>query len=411
MTKQCFVICPLGKDGSATRKKADDVFDLLIVPALERFGYDVVRSDMIPGSNTITSEIISLVQESDLCIIDLTDHNPNVFYECGRRHENGKPFIQLCSHEQDIPFDLAGIRTIKYDLSDPRSTRKAVLMIQDYVREIEKGQFADRASGASLSTIIESLNRIERRLSRVETGRAVQIAGAEGTQIDFFRNPREVFQEAYMKGDLQTVVSLLPRLEAVYGYSPTLIAAAGLVAKAGESVGESILLKILQSNSNTLDGSDYKACVTALVQYYVATDREKEGLGTLRPRLEELAKNESYDAADRAYLLNQVGMLAHGAEEYELAMSKVDEALELLPMEASYLYNKSIISEKLGLRQQAIKLAEQAVSSGNEPDDDHLAHLVELYSDAGLSEKRDEVLKRLKAVNPHRATFLMKQYN
>jgi hypothetical protein len=135
-TNTCFVISPIGEDGSDTRRIADDVFDLLVEPALQPFHFSVVRADKIPGPSSITEDVIRLVQESSLCVADLTDKNPNVFYECGRRHETGKPMILIIRKGDKIPFDLAGIRTISYDLSDPRKTRECVLQMQEYVREI-----------------------------------------------------------------------------------------------------------------------------------------------------------------------------------------------------------------------------------------------------------------------------------
>src|SRR5438874_38444 len=93
--KICFVISPLGMEDSEIRKQSDDLYELILQPSLEKFNFDIVRADKIPRPAVITTDIIQLVQEADLCIIDLTDHNPNVFYECGRRHETAKPFIQI----------------------------------------------------------------------------------------------------------------------------------------------------------------------------------------------------------------------------------------------------------------------------------------------------------------------------
>ncbi len=102
--KTCFVISPIGEDGSDVRQFADDIFELLIQPALKTFNFEIVRADKIPHASTITSDIIQLVQNAELCIIDLTNHNPNVFYECGRRHETGKPFIQLIKKGEKLPY-------------------------------------------------------------------------------------------------------------------------------------------------------------------------------------------------------------------------------------------------------------------------------------------------------------------
>ena len=100
--KTCFVISPIGEKDSDIRKLADDLYDLIIVPALEKFNFDIVRADKITSVTSITSDIISHVQNADLCIVDLTGQNPNVMYECGRRHETGKPFIMVAKENEKI---------------------------------------------------------------------------------------------------------------------------------------------------------------------------------------------------------------------------------------------------------------------------------------------------------------------
>jgi len=93
--KKCFVISPIGAEESEARKNADDLFELIIEPALEKYDFKVIRGDMVSNSTSITDDVIKMTQNSELYIIDLTGHNPNVFYECGRRHETSKPFILI----------------------------------------------------------------------------------------------------------------------------------------------------------------------------------------------------------------------------------------------------------------------------------------------------------------------------
>ena len=167
--KTCFVISPIGKDDSDIRKYVDDFLELLVEPALELFDFNVIRADKIAGaSTTITNDVVGLVQRSDLCIVDLTFHNPNVFYECGRRHETGLPTIQLIKKGENLPFDVAGVRTIEYDLSDPRTTLESVKLIQKFVRDINiTGSYGAQSSGVSLTSLAETLSRIERALSNL----------------------------------------------------------------------------------------------------------------------------------------------------------------------------------------------------------------------------------------------------
>jgi len=49
-------------------------------------------------------------------IADLTDNNPNVFYELGVCHAIGKNVV-LVTQNPDVPFDVRHIRHIRYDFT------------------------------------------------------------------------------------------------------------------------------------------------------------------------------------------------------------------------------------------------------------------------------------------------------
>ena len=53
-----------------------------------------------------------------LVIADLSEHNPNAFFEIGYRFALKKPIIHIKSKEYKIPFDIASIRTLDYDITD-----------------------------------------------------------------------------------------------------------------------------------------------------------------------------------------------------------------------------------------------------------------------------------------------------
>ena len=72
----CFVISPLGQEGSPERMNADQVLDYLIIPTLTRCGFskeNIVRSDKIAKPGRISEHIASCIETSELCIIDLTE--------------------------------------------------------------------------------------------------------------------------------------------------------------------------------------------------------------------------------------------------------------------------------------------------------------------------------------------------
>lgn len=136
--KSCFVISPIGTDGSPQRKRADTVLKHIFKPALEPLGYTVVRADEISQPGSITLQVLERVLESHLVVADLTDHNPNVFYELAVRHASERAVIHVISAEQSIPFDVADLRTVKI-ATDLDGADQARVDIAAQVREIEAG--------------------------------------------------------------------------------------------------------------------------------------------------------------------------------------------------------------------------------------------------------------------------------
>ena len=133
-TKTCFVIAPIGADDSPQRKRSDDVLSFVITPAVEQRGYKVVRADKTSKPGMITTDIFQHLFKDELVIADLTDQNPNVFYELAVRHASQKPVIQLLMDGQSIPFDVAQSRTIFYKYQDIASMFH---MQQEIVRQID----------------------------------------------------------------------------------------------------------------------------------------------------------------------------------------------------------------------------------------------------------------------------------
>lgn len=116
--KTCFVVSPIGAEGSETRVNADKLFKYIIRPVCQKCGFEPVRVDQINDTDSITQTIIEKLSSSELVIADITGHNPNVFYEMGYRKCTNKAIIHLKAKGESIPFDVNTIRTLEYDLGD-----------------------------------------------------------------------------------------------------------------------------------------------------------------------------------------------------------------------------------------------------------------------------------------------------
>ena len=115
--KTCFFVTPIGNEGSTDRKRADDALELFLEPICTPLGFEVVRVDKQNTVDKINEAILEHLSSSNLVIVDMTTHNPNVFYEFGYRHALDLPLIPIIEKDtDDIPFDVYNLRTITYSM-------------------------------------------------------------------------------------------------------------------------------------------------------------------------------------------------------------------------------------------------------------------------------------------------------
>jgi hypothetical protein len=137
--RRCFVISPIGAEGSPVREHADDVYDYIVRPAMEACGVEAVRSDHLREPGRISDQMFREIVEGDLCIAVLTGFNPNVFYELAIAQAAGRPVIILIEKGNELPFDIQDLRAVYYDLK-PRSLfdRVHANAIAEHVRSVER---------------------------------------------------------------------------------------------------------------------------------------------------------------------------------------------------------------------------------------------------------------------------------
>ena len=151
---KCFVIGPIGADDSDTRWKSDRVLKH-IVRAILQETYDVERADDIRRPGIITVQIIQQLLEARLVVADLSEANPNVYYELAVRHAARKPVIHMIAEGDDAPFDVSQMRFIRFDIKDLESVERAKRELGEHARVIEAGE--DVQTPIQVAQIIASL--------------------------------------------------------------------------------------------------------------------------------------------------------------------------------------------------------------------------------------------------------------
>jgi hypothetical protein len=153
--KRCFIISPIGEEGSNIREHSDDVLDYIIRPAMEELGIEAIRSDHKNTPGKISDQMFGSILNDDLCVAVLTFNNPNVFYELAVAQSAAKPVIILLEKGHDLPFDLKDLRVIYYDLKPrPIHERMYVKAIIEQVNELFTNETAEKVPFApSLSPL------------------------------------------------------------------------------------------------------------------------------------------------------------------------------------------------------------------------------------------------------------------
>jgi hypothetical protein len=150
-----FIIMPFSEKGEEARPENffSEVLNSLIKPACNAadFGVETARSH---GSDLIHHTIIKQLDEADLVIADLTDHNPNVLFELGVRIALDKPVLLIRAKGTTPIFEVDNMmRVCEYDPRLWKTTIEAdISTITDHV----KGAWDNKDKNPSYMRILKT---------------------------------------------------------------------------------------------------------------------------------------------------------------------------------------------------------------------------------------------------------------
>jgi len=111
----CFVIIPFTeKSGLYSAGFFSEVLNTLIIPAARNAGFEVKTANR-QGTEMIHSTIVNEILDADMCVCDLTEHNPNVLFELGMRLGHDKPVALIQAEGTPRVFDVDNVlRVLPY---------------------------------------------------------------------------------------------------------------------------------------------------------------------------------------------------------------------------------------------------------------------------------------------------------
>ena len=93
----------------------DSIYTDVISPVGQAAGFQPRRADDFAGPGQILADITREIREASVIVAEISEANPNVYYEIGFAHAVGTPTILLARRGQPLPFDISGFRCIFYD--------------------------------------------------------------------------------------------------------------------------------------------------------------------------------------------------------------------------------------------------------------------------------------------------------
>jgi uncharacterized SAM-dependent methyltransferase len=170
LNKECFFIAPIGEEGTETRERSDGVMEYIVAPAAQALGLVTVRADKIAKPGQITRQVIEHVVGAKTSVVDLTEANPNVYYELAVRHTAQLPTVLICQEGEKLPFDISQMRTIFFDYKSLKSAADCKEQIIDHLRQAINGEVESPIATSVSVQKLEQGTDPERVLAQVVDG-------------------------------------------------------------------------------------------------------------------------------------------------------------------------------------------------------------------------------------------------
>ncbi|MFL9709426.1 hypothetical protein [Methylobacillus sp. Pita1] len=147
-------------DGGIFDKRYEDTFSKAIIDA----GLEPYRVDQDPKVSIPIQDIENGIRDSKICFAEITQDNPNVWFELGYAISAGKEVVMVCSAERKIkfPFDVQHRSIIKYDTDSASDYEKLKERITSRLKAlIQKDKTLPQISELTNLNTIEGLEQHE----------------------------------------------------------------------------------------------------------------------------------------------------------------------------------------------------------------------------------------------------------
>ena len=128
-------------------------------------GYRPVRVDHVNAVDNINETVINYLKTAPMVIADMTEHNPNAFYELGFRQARELPLVPIIKVGERLPFDVITTRTVFYD-TDVAKIEESKENLRAKIQSFENFEMPE--SRAERSLTLDDLNdNLTKKLNKI----------------------------------------------------------------------------------------------------------------------------------------------------------------------------------------------------------------------------------------------------
>lgn len=270
--------------------------------------------------------------------------------------------------------------------------------------------FDAQTSGESLSSISDSLRRIERKLEDFAVNQiSIHPLPIDSHEIFAKLTPSEVFMYALQQGDIDLAAQAFNRLFPQINENEdvaTLLTYCAHVASRSELASKIIEENIL--NTDMLNDADIKWALAfqSLILFWTSHDLAKEKLPKAI-EIENLLLQNVNEVEDKARIKQAMGNLYYNLDMHEESYQYCEEVILLSPEDVSYWYNLAFlcIQEDINKLDRAEEAINKMIEIGTD-DEDHLKLAIKIYKTKNRNNDVDKLLMHLRRINPYKATLV-----
>ncbi|CAJ0689248.1 hypothetical protein LMG19089_00459 [Ralstonia edaphis] len=169
----CFVIQPFNE---LYNKR----FDSLYKPAIEAAGMTAYRVDQDPSATVLVESIEANIKRAAVCLADISEDNPNVWYELGFAYAAGRPVVMACSDERQkndaqFPFDIRHRAIVTYKTEAPQDFQSFQERLTVRLKAmLEQDKVLDEIAEQSNVAAVDGLSSQELNVLSVVAGSVLQ---------------------------------------------------------------------------------------------------------------------------------------------------------------------------------------------------------------------------------------------